>query len=227
MTEIRFRRPEAALALAVVASSKTPLVLLDDQLLITAASTAFYEAFQIDPLSGPDRPLFVIGAGDWDVPQLRSLLKTTLSGQAQISAYEMELRRQGRGTRQLSLSAEKLDYGDPDNVRLLLSVSDVTDTRAANKLRDDLLQEKANLLQEVQHRIANSLQIIASVLMQTALWVQSEETRGHLQDAHNRVLSVAAVQRRLATSRLGDVALRTYLTELCQSLGASMIYDPE
>ena len=61
-----------------------------------------------------------------------------------------------------------------------LAVSDVTEARLAERLKDDLLQEKAILLQELQHRVANSLQIIASVLMQSARKVQSEETRSHL-----------------------------------------------
>jgi two-component sensor histidine kinase len=38
-------------------------------------------------------------------------------------------------------------------------------------------------------------------------------------------MSVAAVQKQLATTTLGDVALRAYFTELCQSIGASMIRD--
>ena len=98
------------------------------------------------------------------------------------------------------LNAQKLEYGSADNVRLLLSISDVTDARIAAKLKDDLLKEKAVLLQELQHRVANSLQIIASVLMQSARKVQSDETRTHLFDAHQRVMSVAAVQQQLATS---------------------------
>ena len=57
--------------------------------------------------------------------------------------------------------------------------------------------------------------------------VPSEEARGHLRNAHHRVLSIAAVQRYLAASSLGNVALRPFLTELCGSLGASMIFDPE
>jgi two-component sensor histidine kinase len=107
----------------------------------------------------------------------------------------------------------------------LLAVVDVTDARAAEKLKDDLLREKAILLQEVQHRVANSLQIIASVLMQGARKMQSDEARSHLQDAHHRVLSVAAVQQQLAAASLGEVELRPYLTQLCDSLGASMIHD--
>jgi two-component sensor histidine kinase len=115
---------------------------------------------------------------------------------------------------------------------LLLTVADVTDARMAEKLRleierekDDLLRDKAVLLQELQHRIANSLQIIASVLLQSARRVQSDETRSHLHEAHQRVMSVAALQRQLSASRLDDVRLRPYFTELCQTIGASMIRD--
>jgi two-component sensor histidine kinase len=123
------------------------------------------------------------------------------------------------------IKAHQLDYADTENIRLLLAVSDVTDARLAERLKDDLLREKAILFQELQHRVANSLQIIASVLMQTARRVPSAETKGYLFDAHSRVMSVAALQRQLATSSFGDVELRSYFTELCDSIGASMIHD--
>ena len=77
-------------------------------------------------------------------------------------------------SRCLVINAHKLDYFDADNVRLVLSAADVTDARISDKLKDDLLREKAILLQELQHRVANSLQIIASVLMQSARRVRSE-----------------------------------------------------
>ncbi len=213
------------LALAVITSSAAPLLLLDADLTVVAASTSFCLAFRIDPENIRDFKIYELGQGEWDRPQLRSLLKAASRGYAEFSGYEMDLVRAGRETRRLVLSAEKLDYGDEDNIRLILTVADVTDARLAEKLKDDLLREKAILLQEVQHRVANSLQIIASVLLQSARKVQSDETRTHLQDAHSRVLSVAALQRQLAASRLGDVQLRPYLTDLCESLGASMIAD--
>jgi two-component sensor histidine kinase len=40
-------------------------------------------------------------------------------------------------------------------------------------------------------------------------------------------MSVAALQHQLAMSSVGDVELRGYFTELCQSIGASMIPDRE
>ena len=219
--------PDAAngLALAVIASSNAPLLLLDGDLKVIAASESFCRSFQIDPAAVSDRPLAQVGAGEWAVPQLDSLLKATASGYAEVEGYEMDLRRPGWVNRRLVLNARKLDYGDESHVRLLLSVSDVTDARLSDKLKDDLLREKAILLREMQHRVANSLQIIASVLLQSARKVQSDETRNHLYDAHNRVMSVASLQQQLAASRIGDVKLHRYFDDLCHSIGASMIRD--
>ena len=219
--------PDAAnsLTLAVITSSNAPLLLLDGELMILAASTSFCAAFEIDRASLPGQQLSALGAGEWDVPQLASLLKATLAGHAEIDAYEMDFKREGQPPRCLVMNARKLDYADADNVRLLLTVVDVTDARLAEKLKDDLLREKAILLKELQHRVANSLQIIASVLMQSARRVKSDETRAQLHDAHHRVMSVAAMQQQLAASSLGDVELRPYFTDLCRSIGASMISD--
>ncbi len=83
------------------------------------------------------------------------------------------------------------------------------------------------MLMEVRHRVANSLQIIASVLLQTARKTASEETRGHLQDAHNRVMSVAALEQQLSGVGDGDVELHAYSTILCDSIAASMIIDKQ
>ena len=215
-----------SLALAVVGSSTAPLVLLDGDLNVIAASASFFTGFQIDPAGAVGEPFLGLGEGEWNLPRLRSLLTATLSGAADVEAYEMDLKsaRLG-GVRCLLLNAHLLAYGEGAAVRLLLGMSDITEARASEKLKDDLLREKAILLQEVQHRVANSLQIIASVILQSARKSQSDETRTSLTDAHSRVMSVAALQQQLAASRLGEVELRAYFDQLCISVGASMIRD--
>jgi len=213
------------LALAMVECSEAPLLLLDGDLAVLAASESFGRAFQIDPQSVDGRSIFEMGSGEWDRPQLRALLKATRSGAADIAGYEMDLERKGTDSRRLVVNARNLKFGEADGVRLLVTISDVTEARIAEKLKDDLLREKAILLQEIHHRVANSLQIIASVLMQSARTVRSQETRLHLKDAHNRVMSIAKVQKQLATSWTGPVELGPYMAQLCDSLGASMISD--
>jgi len=216
-----------SLAEALVLSSSVPVLLLDGELNIVASSASFFQTFQMVSIPVPGGGLAEFSNGEWNSPHLRSLLNATASGQAAISAYEMDLVRVGRPDRKLILNAQKLAYGPDEDVRVLLTITDVTDARLAEKVKDDLLRGKAILLQELQHRVANSLQIIASVLMLSARRVNSDETRRHLYDAHNRVMSVAVLQQRLSVSTVGNIRLGSYFSELCESIGASMIADPE
>jgi two-component sensor histidine kinase len=168
-----------------------------------------------------------LGEGEWSRRQLTGMLQAIAAGSPAIEAYEMDLVRPGLPVCHLLLSAHLLDYeGAASGTRIVLAITDVTAVRAADKLKDDLLREKQLLMQELQHRVANSLQIIASVLMQSARKVNSEETRGHLSDAHSRVMSIATLQKQLAATHEGVVELRSYFTQLCHSIAASMIADP-
>ncbi|CDZ28718.1 ATP-binding protein [Neorhizobium galegae] len=212
-------------ALAMIMASATPLLMLDGNLVILAGSKSFCGAFQIDPAAVNGNPMAGLGSGEWDIPQLDSLLRATANGFAEITDYELKLKRSGRPTRDLLVNAHKVANPDGSHVRVLVSVADITEARLNEKLKDDLLRDKAILLLELQHRVANSLQIIASVLMQSARKVQSEESRTHLYDAHNRVMSIATLQKQLAASASDEVSLRPYLTDLCRSIGASMIQD--
>ena len=215
----------SSLGMALVESSATPLMLLDADLVVRAASGSFCSAFGIDPATVVGAELSALGAGEWGIPQLRSLLRATAAGDAAIRAYEFDLVRLGKATCNLVVNAHKLDFIGEEGARIALAVSDVTEMRRAEKLKDDVVREKHVLLQELQHRVANSLQIIASVLLQSARRVQSDEARVHLHDAHHRVLSIATLQRQLAASRAEDVTLAPYFAALCDSIGASMIYD--
>lgn len=219
--------PGLGLALAMVVSSAAPLLLLDGDLKVIAASVSFCRTFDIEPSGVAGRELSALGEGEWNVPQLGSLMRATASGDAEIEAYEMDLVRPGQPPRRLVVNVQRLRYDGPGGLRLLMAVADVTEMRLAERKTRELLRENEILIQEVRHRVANSLQIIASVLMQNARRTQSEETRGHLREAHQRVLSVADLQQQLAASTQGTVQLGAYLTKLCDTITASMIPDPK
>ena len=212
------------LAMALIIASHAPVVMLDGELMVLAASASFYREFDIPRPTGGSVKLAELGHGEWNVPQLMVLLRATGAGRPEIEAYEMDLVRPDLPICRLELSAHKIDYiAEDGTIRIVLAVTDVTAVRLAAKQKDDLIQQKYVLMQELQHRVANSLQIIASVLMQSARKVNSEETRRHLNDAHHRVMSVATLQKQLATTQEGEVVLRDYITELCESISASMI----
>ena len=202
-------RPESSssLGMALVMSSSTPLVLLNEQLEVQAASGSFCRSFSLDCDRVVGKELPAIGDGEWEVPQLRSLLAATAAGSAAIDAYEMDLKRDGNPTRTLVVNAHVLDHDPDEALRLVVAVTDVTQAREDRRAREALVLEKNVRLQELNHRVANSLQIIASVLMQSARKVPSPETKGYLFDAHSRVMSVAALQRqRLEQGQVHHVA---------------------
>lgn len=152
--------------MALVTSSSAPLILLDEDLVVQAASLSFCGTFSLDPGDVVGADLFSLGNGEWEIPQLRSLLVATASGRVAIDAYEMDLKRAGEADRCLVVNAHVLDQPDEVAMRLVMAVTDITEARDAARKMAALIQEKNVLLQELSHRVANSLQIIASVLMQ-------------------------------------------------------------
>lgn len=215
------------LGLALVLASDAPLLLLDETLAIVAASDSFCAAFGIDPDTVTGQTIYDLDHHHWDLPRLHSLIEATLSGAAEVEAYEMEIKTSAGAVRCVMIKAQRLDYGDGLNTRMMVTVIDVTEERQNEKRHKELVHANAALLHEMQHRVANSLQIIASILMQSARKVQSDEARGHLSDAHQRVMSIATLQRHLAGSDGETVELEPYLAQLCASIGASMIFDRE
>jgi chemotaxis protein methyltransferase CheR len=218
-----------ALAHAIVDTVREPLVVLDDELRVVAASRSFYMTFQVNRNETQGKLLFELGDGAWDMPKLRLLLGKIIPERGEMEDYEVDHDFPAIGHRTMLLNARKVFYeaGSHANI-ILLGIEDVTGKRVLEREKDELLRQKDVLLDEIQHRVANSLQIIASIILLKAKSVDSEETRRHLQDAHSRVISVAAVQQHLhASAAIGSMEMQPYLTRLCEALSNSMIGEDQ
>lgn len=219
------------LAQAIVNTIPEPFLVLDDHFQVMAASVSFYRHFKVEPAQTVGRLLYSLGDGQWDIPALRVLLETIVPERAAMDGFEIEHDFPNVGRRTMLLNARQVAFDDGANTTILLAFRDITARRAIERDKEELLarteellRQKGMLLQEMQHRVANSLQIIASILLMKARAVSSEETRRHLRDAHQRVLSVAEVQRHLhASEGIDEIDVDTYLPTLCDSLAASMV----
>jgi two-component sensor histidine kinase len=213
---------------AIVDTVREPLIVLDNALNVVVASRSFYRAFNVTPKETEGHPLYELGDGQWNIPSLRKLLEEIIPQHTTIEEFEVEHDFPTIGRRAMLLNARKVFYEGNGSTSLLVAIEDVTERRGLEREKDELLRQKDLLLQEMNHRINNSLQIIASILLLKAHTVQSEETRQHLQAAHERVMSVAAVQEQLHPTAFGaQIEVRNYLTRLCESLAASMIMDDQ
>ena len=221
------------LAQAIVNTIPEPFLVIDEEFRVLAASRSFYATFKVDPAQTAGRLLYSLGDGQWDIPALRLLLETIIPEKVSMDGFEVEHDFPNVGRRIMLLNARKVIYEAGTNSTILLAFVDVTARREIERQKevlqlqtDELLRQKQVLLDEIQHRVANSLQIIASILMLKARAVDSEEARGHLRDAHQRVMSVAAVQQHLHTaSQIDRISVPSYLTKLCESLSVSMVSE--
>jgi len=216
----------SALANAIVDTVREPFVVLDEDLRVIAASRSFYRTFTVDPRDVQGKLLYELGNGEWNTPKLRTLLGKVLPEHGAMEDCEVEHDFPDIGRRTMLLNARKIFCEEGSRANILLSIEDITDRRLLEREKDELLRQKDILLGEIQHRIGNSLQIIANIIMSKAKSVQSEETRRHLHDAHDRVISIAAVQQYLHfPTAIGSIELAPYLTSLCEAISDAMIGD--
>jgi two-component sensor histidine kinase len=150
---------------------------------------------------------------------------------AALEGFEFEQDFAHLGKRTIQLNALPIrDQGIAGRM-VLLAIKDITERRVVEQEKqrllehtEELLEQQRTLLREMRHRIANSLQIIASILLLKAGSVTSEETKNELRAAHQRVMSVAAVQGHLnASDGIEQIEMGPYLTKLSAGLASSMV----
>ncbi len=231
MRELHDLAEAQALALAIVDTLPEPFLVLDDTLHLLAGSRCFYEVFGEDPAAAHGRSLFDLSDGQWDIPGLRQLLLVVIPEHTALEGFEFEQDFAQLGIRTIQLNALPIRDEGGDSRMVLLAIKDITERRVAEQEKqrllehtEKLLEQQRTLLREMRHRIANSLQIIASILLLKAGSVASEETKNELRSAHQRVMSVAAVQNHLNTSEgIEQIEMGPYLTKLSAGLAASMV----
>ena len=67
-----------SLAEAIVDTVREPLVVLDRDLRVIAASRSFYQTFAAEPQKTEGRMLYELGDGQWNIPALRTVLEDVI-----------------------------------------------------------------------------------------------------------------------------------------------------
>ncbi len=206
-----------------MATAREPLLMLDDKLRVQAASRRYCRMFPMKLLASQDNLFCEPRSLPWNVPVLQ-LLRDAMSGDAILEGREIELDVPDIGRRTMLLNARPIAADARLEAAMLVALEDVTAVHEAARLQAALGQHQQTLLHEVNHRVANSVQIIASILLLKVRTVQSQESRNHLRDMHQRLILVANIQRQLYMSGTTDeIAFGPYIAQLCADLATSMI----
>jgi PAS domain S-box-containing protein len=134
------RTPEQhALAYAenIIATLREPFVVLDKSLRVRTANAAFYRDFHASKEETEGRFVYDLGNGQWDIPQLRTLLLNVLSNSHPVEDFEVEHAFPAIGRRTMLLNARRFPSDGDDAESILLAIEDNTDhKRAEAAMRD-------------------------------------------------------------------------------------------
>jgi PAS domain-containing protein len=100
----------AGLAQAIVNTVREPLLVLDSNLRVVVASRSYCQTFQTTPEDTQGRMLYDLGAGEWNIPALRSCLERI------VPEHGLLCRRCGRST---ATTSRRRDMTRRDHPRTL------------------------------------------------------------------------------------------------------------
>ena len=129
-----------ALAQGIVDTVREPVLVLDSELRVIAASRSFYSAFKVAPNDTQGRLLYALGDAQWDIPKLRVLLEKIIPEKGVMEGYEVEHEFPGLGHRTMRLNARQVFTEGGANTTILLGIEDVTAQRVLEREKDGLLR---------------------------------------------------------------------------------------
>ena len=134
------RRSEADLkaietyAQNIVDTVREPLLILDTTLRVRSGNRAFYQTFKVSADETENRLIYELGNGQWDIPDLRTLLEDIVPKSSVFNDFELEYDFPGIGRRVMLLNARKLQAGHHGEL-LVLAMEDVTERKRAAELQ--------------------------------------------------------------------------------------------
>src|SRR3954451_24774021 len=95
----------------IVDTVREPLLILDATLRVQSANRAFYQTFHVSPLETEGRLIYELGNGQWDIPDLRTLLEDIVPKSSVLDVFELEHTFPAIGRRAMLLNARNVQAG--------------------------------------------------------------------------------------------------------------------
>jgi chemotaxis protein methyltransferase CheR len=203
----------------LVETVREGLLVLDSDLTIRFANKSFRDTFAVAPEDALGRKLCELGNGEWDIPELRVALETVASDGKSIEAFEVDRFFRSSGQRVMVLNARNVYRPGNKTQQILLAIEDVTERVRFEREHAIAGERIGMLLQELTHRVKNSLQIIAAMVNIEARGHKSGEGKAALERVSHRINALGQLYSKLSKDNTVEaVDAATYLDELCRDL---------
>lgn len=123
---------------SIIETLHEPLLVLEPDLRVKTVNEAFYDQFGVEQEATIGRKIYDLGNGQWDIPELRTLLEDVLPDSNVFIDYEVRHTFEGIGERVMLLNARRLDHVQ----FILLGIRDITEEKRS---QDELRAAKQDL----------------------------------------------------------------------------------
>jgi len=110
---------------AIVQTVRESLVVLDGNLRVITANDAFYQTFLVMDEETETHLIYELGNGQWDIPQLRSLLEEILPQNNEVKDFDVTHEFETIGLKTMGLNARRLVQAEGEDL-ILLAIEDVS-----------------------------------------------------------------------------------------------------
>ncbi len=145
---------------SIVATIREPLIILDKYMQVKTANRAYYSKFKTTEEVTEGKIFFTLENGQWNIPDLRTMLENILSEEGKISGFEIKQTFNALGERNLLLNASRIFRKDHSNELILLAIEDITE---AKKLETELKLFAHELERQVTERTLSLKEANASL----------------------------------------------------------------
>jgi chemotaxis protein methyltransferase CheR len=202
------------------------VLVLEPDLTVRFANRYFCHMFVVAPEHTVGRKLYEIGTGQWDIPKLRTSLETIISSRKTIEAFEVEHFFPSIGWRIMLLNARTVYQPGKGIRQILLAIEDVTERARLEREHAAAHERNGMLLQELTHRVKNSLQLIGAIVVTEARRLERGEGKAALERVARRITALGHLYSKLSEADIiKAVDAAAYLNELCRDLIASVYKD--
>ncbi len=105
---------------------RQPALVLDTDLRVERANASFYRDFRTNRKKTEGQLIYDVGAGEWDIPELRTLLEEMIPQKTIVEDYEVSASFPKIGERVFRLNARRLECETGLPGVILLTIDDVT-----------------------------------------------------------------------------------------------------
>ena len=117
---------------SIVDTIYEPLIVLNGDLRVVFANSAFYKFFMVNPSETEGKLIYDLGNKQWDIPSLRKLIDEILPKSSIITDFEVTHSFPDIGEQTLLLNARRLNI-EKDNHMILISIFNITDRKKAEE----------------------------------------------------------------------------------------------